>query len=157
MEKIALSETDLAKRWGISPKTLQRWRCEGRGPRYLKLSKRVVYPVDEILTFESKALHASTWERASDVTSPYGSNLVTAKEAAAATSLPIYLFCNKKVRDAVGLPCLHVNSSLRFNLQEVMSWARRWSAELEQQGIEPPVDTGQQRRTLLEALAKLPG
>lgn len=43
MEKVALSELDLAKRWGISPKTLQRWRCEGRGPRYLKLSKRVVY------------------------------------------------------------------------------------------------------------------
>ena len=27
-----LSEADLASRWGMSPKTLQRWRMEGRGP-----------------------------------------------------------------------------------------------------------------------------
>ena len=26
-----LSEADLASRWGMSPKTLQRWRMEGRG------------------------------------------------------------------------------------------------------------------------------
>ena len=36
-----LSEADLASRWGMSPKTLQRWRMEGRGPHYLKLGKRV--------------------------------------------------------------------------------------------------------------------
>lgn len=60
-----------------------------------------------------------------------------AQKAAAATSLPAYLLCNKRVREAVDVPCLHINSSLRFNLHEVMNWARRWSAELEQQGIEP--------------------
>ena len=27
-----LSEADLTSRWGMSPKTLQRWRMEGRGP-----------------------------------------------------------------------------------------------------------------------------
>ena len=72
MEKVALSENELAIRWGVSPKTLQRWRSEGCGPRYLKLSKRVAYPLEEILTFESKALHSSTWQRASDITSPTG-------------------------------------------------------------------------------------
>jgi transposase-like protein len=29
MEKVAYNESELAKRWGISPKTLQRWRSEG--------------------------------------------------------------------------------------------------------------------------------
>ena len=37
------------------------------------------------------------------------------------------------------VPGLHINSSLRFNLHEVMNWARCWSAEFEQQGIEHPV------------------
>ena len=36
MEKLVLSENELAQRWGMSPKTLQRWRSEGRGPRFLK-------------------------------------------------------------------------------------------------------------------------
>ena len=58
MEKVVMSENELAQHWGVSPKTLQRWRSEGRGPRYLKLSKRVVYPLVEIRTFESNALYA---------------------------------------------------------------------------------------------------
>ena len=49
---------------GLSARTVERWRSEGRGPRYLKLSKRVGYPVDAILEFEREALHDSTSERA---------------------------------------------------------------------------------------------
>ena len=41
-----------------------RWRSEGRGPRYLKLSKRVSYPLDAVVDFERYALHDSTSERA---------------------------------------------------------------------------------------------
>lgn len=63
MQQIAINENELATRWGVSPKTLQRWRSEGRGPRYLKLSKRVTYPLDEIFLFEEQALHEATWER----------------------------------------------------------------------------------------------
>jgi DNA-binding XRE family transcriptional regulator len=48
MTKLNLTETELAQRWGISPKTLQRWRSENLGPSYLKLSKRVTYPVEDI-------------------------------------------------------------------------------------------------------------
>lgn len=63
-DRRVLNENELAQRWGVSPKTLQRWRSEGRGPRYLKLSKRVGYPVDAIVEFEREALHDSTSERA---------------------------------------------------------------------------------------------
>ena len=63
-DRRVLNENELAQRWGVSPKTLQRWRSEGRGPRYLKLSKRVSYPLDAILDFEYSALHESTAERA---------------------------------------------------------------------------------------------
>lgn len=36
MTKLNLSENELAERWGVSPKTLQRWRNGKRGPSYLK-------------------------------------------------------------------------------------------------------------------------
>lgn len=62
-ERRVLSETELAHRWGVSPKTLQRWRTEGRGPKYLKLSKRVTYPLEAIGEYEYGALHSSTSER----------------------------------------------------------------------------------------------
>ena len=60
MQKMMINEVELAERWNLSPKTLQRWRSEGRGPRFMKMSKRVVYPMDEVLDFESQALRAST-------------------------------------------------------------------------------------------------
>ncbi|MFZ6848084.1 MAG: helix-turn-helix transcriptional regulator [Thiobacillaceae bacterium] len=129
MEKLVLSENELAQHWGVSPKTLQRWRSEGRGPYYMKLSKRVVYPLAEIRAYEHSALHASTSERANGHSPASRSNLVTAKEAAIATSLPAYMFSNKRIREAVGMPCVQINSSLRFNLEEVMKWASRRSAE----------------------------
>ncbi len=62
-ERRVLSETELAQRWGVSPKTLQRWRSEGRGPHYLKLSKRVTYPLETVTEYEHSALHVSTSER----------------------------------------------------------------------------------------------
>jgi len=63
-DRRVLNENELAQRWGLSPKTLQRWRSEGRGPRYLKLSTRVSYPLDSVIEFERCALHDSTSERA---------------------------------------------------------------------------------------------
>ena len=62
-ERRVLSEIELANRWGVSSKTLQRWRSEGRGPHYMKLSKRVTYPLEVITEYERVALHASTSER----------------------------------------------------------------------------------------------
>lgn len=62
-DRRVLNENELAQRWGVSPKTLQRWRSEGRGPRFLKLSKRVGYPLDAVLEFEHSSLHDSTSER----------------------------------------------------------------------------------------------
>lgn len=48
----AFTETELAHRWSISIKTLQRWRSEERGPPYIKLSKAIRYPVAEITIYE---------------------------------------------------------------------------------------------------------
>jgi len=49
---VFMSETELAARWEVSPKTLQRWRTEKRGPPYLKLSKSVRYRREDIDAYE---------------------------------------------------------------------------------------------------------
>ena len=33
---------------GISARTLEKWRVTGQGPTYLKLGKRVLYPVRDL-------------------------------------------------------------------------------------------------------------
>jgi predicted site-specific integrase-resolvase len=47
-----LNQHDLAKRWSISYRTLERWRWEGIGPAYLKIGGRVVYRLEDIEEFE---------------------------------------------------------------------------------------------------------
>ncbi|MGN7613071.1 helix-turn-helix domain-containing protein [Magnetococcales bacterium HHB-1] len=48
-----LNQAQLAKRWSISQRTLENWRWKKRGPPYLKLGGRVVYPLEDIKKFES--------------------------------------------------------------------------------------------------------
>ena len=43
-----LSPRQLAARWGLSEKTLERWRMLGTGPAFLKLGSRVLYSLAEI-------------------------------------------------------------------------------------------------------------
>lgn len=33
---------------GIAPQTLARWRYEGKGPRYIKIGRKVAYKVNDI-------------------------------------------------------------------------------------------------------------
>ena len=61
-----LNEGELAHRWGLSPKTLQRWRGVGVGPVYVKFSRRVAYPLEGpggILDLEQRSRYRSTSER----------------------------------------------------------------------------------------------
>lgn len=156
MQKMMMNETELAARWNLSPKTLQRWRSEGRGPRYMKMSKRVVYPIDEVFDFESRALHSATWARATDVVFPDGSKLMDAREISYVTALPLYVFTQKQVREALGIPHRRVEKLIRFDYEEVIAWAKRWSQDAEDQGINAKIDPGEQRRSLQQALASLP-
>jgi predicted site-specific integrase-resolvase len=55
-----LNQFELAERWGISEPTLERWRCEGIGPVFLKLRSRVVYREEDICIFEQASLRRST-------------------------------------------------------------------------------------------------
>jgi hypothetical protein len=56
-----LDQKRLAKRWLISERTLEQWRWKGRGPRYLKIGRRVIYPLTEVEACEAASLHANTF------------------------------------------------------------------------------------------------
>jgi len=62
--RIALDENELAIRWGLSVKTLRRWRQEQLGPVFCKLGARVTYLISEIEAFERRVSRYSTSARA---------------------------------------------------------------------------------------------
>lgn len=55
-----LNQADLAARWTISPRTLERWRWIGEGPAYLKIGGRVVYRIEDVERYEAEQLRTST-------------------------------------------------------------------------------------------------
>ena len=55
-----LDQKALADRWLVSPRTLEQWRWQGKGPRYLKIGGRVVYREEDVTAFEAANLHANT-------------------------------------------------------------------------------------------------
>jgi len=62
--KGALNEYELAMRWGISVKSLRRWRQEQLGPVFCKLGARVTYLITEIEAYERRSSRSSTGSRA---------------------------------------------------------------------------------------------
>jgi hypothetical protein len=47
------NQVQLARRWSISPRTLERWRWLTQGPAYLKVGGRVVYRLEDIEAYEA--------------------------------------------------------------------------------------------------------
>ena len=62
--RIAIDENELAIRWGLSVKTLRRWRQESLGPVFCKLGARVTYLISEVEAFERRVSRHSTFARA---------------------------------------------------------------------------------------------
>jgi Helix-turn-helix domain len=50
----------LSRRWRISPRTLEQWRWQGRGPRFLKIGGRVLYRLIDIEAYEAENMHMNT-------------------------------------------------------------------------------------------------
>ena len=53
-----LSEKLLARRWGFSHRTLERWRWLKTGPAYLRIGGRIVYQLEDIQKFEANQRQA---------------------------------------------------------------------------------------------------
>ena len=54
MAEELLTQKQLARRWALSERTLERWRCTGEGPTYIKLGGLVRYRLADILAYEQK-------------------------------------------------------------------------------------------------------
>lgn len=59
-----LTSKEVAERLRLHPQTLVNWRVKGDGPRFIKLGRKVLYPLVEIEAFEKKQLHSATSVRA---------------------------------------------------------------------------------------------
>ena len=46
------NQHDLARRWRVSPRTLERWRWLKQGPAYLKVGNHVVYRIEDVEAYE---------------------------------------------------------------------------------------------------------
>ncbi len=53
-----LNQHDLAARWGVSVRTLERWRWLNQGPAFLKIGGRVAYRQEDIKAYEAARRHA---------------------------------------------------------------------------------------------------
>jgi hypothetical protein len=51
-----LNQVQLSRRWSLSPRTLERWRWERKGPRHLKVGGRVLYRLEDVEAFERNGL-----------------------------------------------------------------------------------------------------
>ena len=62
MPPFHINQIELADRWKISPRTLERWRWAGQGPAFVKLGGRVVYQLDAVEVYERGRVCQSTLE-----------------------------------------------------------------------------------------------
>lgn len=55
-----LNQMELARRWNLSHRTLERWRWTGEGPCFVKLGGRVVYRLEDVEAFEAEQIRQTT-------------------------------------------------------------------------------------------------
>lgn len=65
-----LTQSEVARRWRLSPRTLERWRWLGQGPVYLKLGGRVAYRLEDIETYETAQAHDAGASQRLDMAQP---------------------------------------------------------------------------------------
>jgi predicted site-specific integrase-resolvase len=51
-----LTRSELARRWQLSGRTLDRWRVAGTGPAWLELNGRIRYRLEDVDAFERSRL-----------------------------------------------------------------------------------------------------
>ena len=57
METRHLNPFQLSRRWGITPKTLQNWRSQGKGPAFIKVGGHVLYRMEDLERYETERMY----------------------------------------------------------------------------------------------------
>jgi hypothetical protein len=55
-----LNQHDLAARWRMSVRTLERWRSQRQGPPFLRLGGRIAYRLEDIEAFEAAQIRTTS-------------------------------------------------------------------------------------------------
>lgn len=63
-----LNAVELAARWkdAVTTGTLANWRSQRRGPPFVKVGAKVLYPVDKLEQWELQQLHAANDNKRAD-------------------------------------------------------------------------------------------
>ncbi|RLP22148.1 helix-turn-helix domain-containing protein [Mesorhizobium sp. YM1C-6-2] len=54
MPQTYLYQHELALRWRVSPRTLERWRWQKTGPIYTKIGGKVLYAIRDVEDYEKR-------------------------------------------------------------------------------------------------------
>ena len=49
-----VTQAELARRWRMSGRTLERWRAERYGPLWIRIGGRILYRLEDILAYEDR-------------------------------------------------------------------------------------------------------
>ena len=58
-----ISTEEAFKILGLSPRSGANWRVKGKGPRWVKIGRRIFYPANELETWIRKNIRSSTSEK----------------------------------------------------------------------------------------------
>lgn len=54
--RLHLNQLELAERWRLSERTLEKWRQTDRGPQYLRIGGRIIYRLEDVIAYEAANL-----------------------------------------------------------------------------------------------------
>lgn len=60
MEKLNLTPQEVADRYRTTTQVLSNWRVQGKGPRFIKMGRKILYPIGEVVAFEQARLRSNT-------------------------------------------------------------------------------------------------
>ncbi len=141
MDYPVMNESQVARRWKISLKTLRRWRATGEGPCWHKLFNLVRYYVADVLEFECRgAQHWSTLlvegeavpaivtqapaqQPPAQAAEP-ATHLVHAKDVVQATGLPRYWLTDAMMRKKKRVPHVVLVGNVRYSLEAIWAWEK---------------------------------
>lgn len=63
MQREHVTQAALARRWQVSPRTLERWRWVGTGPEFVKIGGRVRYRIEDIEAYERRQTRSKADQR----------------------------------------------------------------------------------------------
>lgn len=60
IENTNLTPKEAANRLRVTTGTLSNWRVQGMGPKFIKVGRKVLYPMAQVVLYETAALRSNT-------------------------------------------------------------------------------------------------